>query len=79
MTIETLDRAIHATPFRPFSFMMADGRELPVPHRDFIAFNGKGRTAVITDESDGFDVVDLLLVSSLRFEGEPSSRKLEVS
>lgn len=73
MTIESLTNAIHATPFRPFSFMMADGRRLPVPHRDFIAFNGRGRTAVITDENDGFDVVDLLLVTSLRFEGELQS------
>jgi hypothetical protein len=72
MTVESLDRAIHAVPFRPFAFMMADGRRLPVPHPDFIAFAGRGRTAVVTDLNDGFDVVDLLLVSSLNFEGQPA-------
>jgi hypothetical protein len=72
MTIEALDRAIHALPFRAFSFMMADGRKLAVPHRDFIAFNPKGRTCVVMDESDGFDVVDILLVSSIHFDGADS-------
>jgi hypothetical protein len=75
MTIESLDRAIHAAPFRPFAFKLADGRSLPVPHPDFVAFNPKGRIAIVTDERDRFEVVDLLLVVSLSFEGEaaPSS------
>jgi hypothetical protein len=67
MTIEALDRAIHATPFRPFSFMMADGRRLPVPHPDLVAFNPKGRMDVVMDEHDGADWVDLRLVASLDF------------
>ena len=72
MTIEALDRAIHAQPFRPFAFMMADGRRLPVRHPDFVAFNPRGRTCVVIDESDEFDIVDLLLVSSLNFEAVPA-------
>jgi hypothetical protein len=70
MTIEALDRARKAQPFRPFSFRLADGRSVPVPHPEFLAFNGKSRTAVVADEGDGFEVVDLLLVVSLSFEGE---------
>ena len=79
MTIETLDRAHKARPFRPFHFRLADGRELPVPHPEFLAFNGKGRTAVVTDEGEGFEVVDLLLVVSLSFEGEPADKQVRFS
>ena len=72
MTIESLDRAHKMRPFRPFSLRLADGRELSVPHPEFLAFNGKGRTAIVTDEGEGFEIVDLLLVVSLSFEGEPA-------
>lgn len=75
MTIETLTRAHTAHPFRPFAFRLADGRMLPVPHPEFLAFNGRGRTAIVTDEGDGFEVVDLLLVVSLSFEGERAGEK----
>jgi hypothetical protein len=70
--METLDRAYRANPFRPFSFRLADGRTLHVPHPEFLAFNPKGRVAVVMDEKDGADHVDLLLVVSLSFEGETS-------
>jgi hypothetical protein len=69
MTIEALTRAYQTRPFRPFAFHLADGREVPVPHPEFLSFNPRGRTAIVMDERDGFDVIDLLLVTSLRFEG----------
>ena len=70
MTIESLNRALHARPFRSFRFQLADGRALPVPHPEFLAFNGHGRTAIVIDDKDGFEIVDLLLVVSLAYEGE---------
>jgi hypothetical protein len=69
MTIESLDRAYRANPFKPFSLRLADGRSLRVPHPEFIAFNPKGRIAIVVDEQDGAEHVDLLLVVSLSFEG----------
>ena len=74
MTIESLERAHKAHPFRPFTFRLADGRSIPVPHPEFLAFNGKSRTAVVTDEGEGFEVVDLLLVDSLSFEAEKAAK-----
>ena len=73
MTIESLSRAYEARPFRPFALRLADGREIRVNHPEFLSFNPRGRTAVVIDETDGFDVVDLLLVVSLRFEGIESN------
>ncbi len=49
----------------------ADGRSIPVPHPEFVSFNPKGRTAVVMDERDGFEVVDLPRVVWLSFEGQP--------
>ncbi len=71
MTTDTLTRTIRAAPFRPFWLRLADGRSLPVPHPDFIAFPG-GRTAIVMDETEGFEIVDRLLVVSLGFEGQPT-------
>jgi hypothetical protein len=70
MTIESLTRVYTAQPFRPFAFKLADGRSLPVHHPEFLAFNPRGRMAIVMDENDGAEWVDLLLVVSLSFEGQ---------
>jgi hypothetical protein len=75
MTMETLDRAYRAVPFKPFAFRLADGRSLPVPRPSSVAFNPKGRTAVVIDRSDAVEWFDLSLVVSLSFEGEPATAK----
>jgi len=74
MTIESLPRARGSAPFRPFALKLADGRSLPVPHPEHLAFNPKGRTAVVMDDRDGFEVVDLPLVVSLSFEGQAAGK-----
>ena len=70
MTLEQLRAIIGQTPFQPFVVHLADGREIPVPHRDFIwQPPGSARTFVVADEDDGtFEVVDLLLVTSLEVQ-----------
>ncbi len=73
MTMETLEKAIKAQPFRPFDLHLADGRTIPVPHPEFIAFNPRGRVALVLDEHDGAEYIDLLLVVSLSVEGRPAT------
>jgi hypothetical protein len=68
MTVETLDKAYRANPFRPFTLRLADGRSLPVPHPEFLAYNPKGRIAIVIDDNDAAEFVDLLLVVSLSFD-----------
>lgn len=65
MTTKSLGEAIHAEPFRPFAMNLAGGRQLAVPHPDLIAYVPGGRTAVVVREDESYDVVDLLLVTSL--------------
>jgi hypothetical protein len=70
MTIESLTKAHTARPFRPFAFRLADGRSLPVPRPESVAFNPRGgNIAIVMDDQDGAEFVDLLLVVSLHFEG----------
>jgi hypothetical protein len=36
MDIAGVREALHKQPFEPFVIRLADGRALPVPHRDFV-------------------------------------------
>jgi hypothetical protein len=54
---------------------MADGRRFVVPHPDYIAFNPKGRTAVIYHlDDEGWEVIDLLLAVSIEYSSEMASK-----
>ena len=48
MRSEDLQEVIRATPFRPFAIVFADGKQIVVPHPEWILFQG-GRTAVVMD------------------------------
>jgi hypothetical protein len=68
MTIEQL-RALHdAQPFRPFVIHLADGREIPVHHREFVMTVPSGRTLVVAQPDDTLNIVDLLLVTDLEIK-----------
>ncbi len=72
MKAETLRRLIEATPFQPFSVNLADGRELKVPHRDFISPSPNYKMLTVWHEDDSCDFVDFMLV--IGFHTAPSSR-----
>jgi hypothetical protein len=74
-TMEFINHAYRAEPFRPFALLLADGRWLDVPRRETLAFNPRGRVAVVLDENDGAEYVDLTTVQSVGFEGEPAATK----
>lgn len=65
MTIEQLRNTYRATPFRPFTIRLADGRAYEVPHREFISFSPTGRTIIVHQLDDTYGVIDLLLVTDL--------------
>jgi hypothetical protein len=65
MTIERLQEWYKAEPFRPFIIHLADGREIPVRHRDFIMSVPSGRTVVVTQPDDSLNIIDLLLVTDV--------------
>ena len=63
MTIERLKELYDAQPFKPFVLHLADGREIPVRHRDFIMAAPSGRTIVVMQPDDSLNIIDLLLVT----------------
>lgn len=65
MTIEQLRRMHQTRPFQPFRVHMADGRFLDVDHPEFLAHTPIGRTIMIARPDESFEVIDLLLVTSL--------------
>ena len=66
MTIEQLRKMHQTRPFQPFGVHLADGRSLPVEHPEFLALTPPGRTIGIGLADGTIEVVDLLLVTSLK-------------
>jgi hypothetical protein len=68
MTIEQMRAAYDARPFRPFVIHLADGRTVPVNHREFIMAAPSGRTVVVCQPDDTFRIIDLPLVTHLKIQ-----------
>jgi hypothetical protein len=79
MVIDQLRRLYEAQPFRPFMMHLADGRQLPVVHREFLAISPSGRTFIVYQPDESFNIVDLFLVTDFEVKPEggqkPNGRK----
>jgi hypothetical protein len=74
MTIQQLRTAHRASPFRPFTVRMADGRAFSVPHPDFLSMSPTGRTVIIYQEDEEFSILDLLLMTEIEMTQNTTSR-----
>lgn len=74
MTIDQLRRVHNTRPFIPFFMHLADGRSVPVTHPENRAFYGAGRTVHVTNGPET-EIVDLLLVASLRLAADGELRR----
>jgi len=72
MTTREFRRLFAAKPFQPFTIHLVDGRHIPVVHRDFVMLSPSGRTAIVYQLDDDFDVIDILLVTALEVMLHPS-------
>jgi hypothetical protein len=68
VTIEQIRSLYTAAPFVPFVIHLADGRNVPVLHREFIMAVPSGRTIVVCQPDDTVNIIDLLLVTDLEFK-----------
>ena len=68
MTIDKVRELYNAEPFQPFVLHLADGRQIPVVHREYIAMAPSGRTIYVTQPDDSFNIIDLLLVTDLELK-----------
>jgi hypothetical protein len=77
MTIEQIRSVYNAQPFQPFTIHLADGRDVPVLHRDFIMSVPSGRALFVCQPDDTVNIIDLLLVTDLELKPAGNgSRKL---
>jgi hypothetical protein len=75
MTIEQL-RLLHlAQPFQPFDIHLVDGRTLSVEHPELLAQSATGRTFAVSHPDGVLEIVDLLMVVSLKPRANGSSRR----
>lgn len=73
MTTEQFRTTLHLQPFRPFTIRMADGRNFPVLHPDFVAQSPSGRTVIVFQPDESYSVLDLLLMTELQVgNGQPA-------
>lgn len=68
MTIEQLKSVYDNQPFKPFVIHLADRREIPVLHREFILTVPSGRTIIVCQPDDTVNIIDLLLVTDLEMK-----------
>jgi hypothetical protein len=72
MNIKLVRAAVNRQPFQPFVIRLADGRAVPVPHRDFVAF-GRRVVFVVGDDDSSMDIEPFMIVS-LDKPGKKSKR-----
>ena len=80
MTANRVRELLYAQPFEPFMFRLADGRDIPVRHREFVALAPNGRTAVIFQPDKGnkegaMNIVDIKLVINLEMIRNSQKRR----
>ena len=75
MTKEALGKAIHRTPFKPFTLRLADGRAVRVPHQDFISMHPTGRTVIVYGQNEDLEILDVMLVTGLQLPSKTGRRK----
>jgi hypothetical protein len=74
MTIEQLQNLHQARPFQPFDIHIADGRVLPVDHPELLAVPPPSRTIGVGCLDGTIEIVDLLLVTSLKPRASSTGR-----
>ena len=65
MTITELRAQCDEQPFHPFILHLADGRQIPVNHPDYVAYAPNGRSVIVYQLNNSYNVVDLRLVTDL--------------
>lgn len=68
--------AVVAKPFQPFAIRPADGQRIPVASSEFIWMpKGASRTFAVYQEPEAYQIVDLLLVTALDFDGHSKKKR----
>jgi hypothetical protein len=75
MTADQIRTFSDATPFVPFRVHTASGKWVDVPHPDFMHLSPSGRRLIVDKADDTFEVIDVLLVTSVETLSRDGSRR----
>jgi hypothetical protein len=75
MTIEQLRKLHLARPFQAFEIHLADSRTLTVEHPETLSQSQTGRTIAVAQPDDTIEIIDLLLVVSIKPMANGSHRR----
>lgn len=67
---ETLRDLWHASPFRPFTIHLADGRKFEVPHPDFFLLSPKAGIVVVVQPEDRVNHISGRAIVSISQQGQ---------
>lgn len=65
MRVGEIRETLRKQPFRPFRIHLADGRQFPIDHVDFLLISRSERSIVVADLNGGYEIIDPMLVASL--------------
>lgn len=65
MRVSEIRETLRKQPFRPFRIHLADGRQFPIDHVDFLLISRSERSIVVADLNGGYEIIDPMLVTSL--------------
>ncbi len=68
MDLNAIRDALHQQPFRPFAVRLADGRELTVPHPDFVAITNRSFIIVDRQTPESYSIIEPILIVSLEYQ-----------
>lgn len=72
MAPDTLRNALRASPFRPFTIEMSNGRRYRVPHPEFVALSQVVPLQVYVAHENGDAFLDVMQINNLEFENADS-------
>jgi hypothetical protein len=75
MIIEQLRKMHSVRPFQPFDVYLADGRSIGAEHPEMLSQSQSGRTIAVACPDDTIEIIDLLLVTSLKPRPNARSRR----
>ena len=74
MTAQEFRSVFNAVPFRPFTVHLADGRAVAVPHQEYALLSPTGRTLIVYQDDDSFQILDLMLATGVEVNGKRHKR-----
>ena len=66
MTTNVMTRYAEQRPFEPFTMILANGREIHVPHSDFVTTGPSVLTVYVLVPNGQLEIVDTALIVSIR-------------